>query len=120
MSQKKAAAEKEKSYNEICEQLKSRNISDKSVDLAYRKLVSAVAAVTDEQCELALKVVKEPTKYFSFEEYGHNSEHRLAALKNVEKAISRLYEAVKRIKPEIKTEQKQEKKHHRSYGGRSR
>ena len=120
MSQKKAAADKEKSYNEIREQLKSRNISNKSVDLAYRKLVSAVADVPDEQCELALKVVKEPTKYFSFEEYGHNSEHRLAALKNVEKAISRLYEAVKRIKPEIKTEQKQEKKNHRSYGGRSR
>ena len=74
-------------------------MSYKSVDLTYRKLVAAVAVVPDEQCELALKVLKESTKYFSFEEYGRNSEQRLAALKNVEKAISRLYEAIKRINP---------------------
>ena len=121
MSQKKAAMEKEKKNNEIRQHLRSRNISDDSVNSAYKNLVAAVAAVPDEQCELALKYVNERTGYFSFEEYGYNSEPRLAALKSVEKAISRLYEGVKRIKPDIEilNQQRQEPENHISYGGLS-
>ena len=121
MSQKKAAMEKEKKNNEIRQYLRSQNISDDSVNSAYKKLMAAVATVPDEQCELALKYVNERTGYFPFEEYGYNSEYRLAALKSVEKAISRLYEGVKRIKPDIEilNQQRQEPENHISYGGLS-
>ena len=118
LSQKKVAAEAEKQYNKIREHLKSRGICDESVNLAYRKLTAAVSAVPDEQCEIALKTVKEPTEYFSFERSGYNSEHRLKAMSNVEKAIFRLYEVVQRINAKNKPKENPNK--HISYGGRRR
>ena len=97
-------------------------ICNESVDLAYRKLTAAVSAVPDEQCEIALKAVKEPTEYFSFEQRGYNSEHRLKAMSNVEKAILRLYEVVQRInaKNKPKEQQMENPNNHISYGGRRR
>ena len=122
LSQKKEAAEAEIKANKRHEELKSLNICDKSVDLAYKKLIAAVSVVPDEQCEIALKAVKEPTIYFSFERRGYNSDHRLKAMSNVEKAISRLYEVVKRIKVKTKPKeyQKENPNNYRSYGGRRR
>lgn len=93
--------EKEKKANEIYQKLNSMNISDKSVKYTYDKLVSAIEVVPDEQCERALKAVKEPTPYFSFETEGYNSPHRLKALENVEKALSKLYKAFKRLKASL-------------------
>jgi hypothetical protein len=97
-------------------------LCDKSVDLAYRKLTAAVSVVPDEQCEIALKAVKEPTEYFSFEQRGYNSEHRLKAMSNVEKAISRLYEVVRHInvKNKPKEQQRENLNKHISYGGHRR
>ena len=122
LSQKKDAAEAEINANKRRKHLRSLNICDKSVDLAYKKLIAAVAAVPDEQCEIVLKTVKEPTVYFSFEQSGYNSEHRLKAMSNVEKAISRLYEVVKRInaKTKPKEHQRENPNNYRSYGGRRR
>ena len=122
LSQKKAAAESEKNANKRREHLKSLKICDESVDQAYKKLITAVTAVPDEQCETALKTVKEPTEYFSFERSGYNSEHRLKAMSNVEKAISRLYEVVQRIKAKTKPKehQRENPNNYRSYGGRRR
>ena len=122
LSQKKAAAESEKNANKRREHLKSLKICDESVDQAYKKLITAVTAVPDEQCETALKTVKEPTEYFSFERSGYNSEHRLKAMSNVEKAISRLYEVVNRInaKTKPKENQRENPNNYRSYGGRRR
>ena len=122
LSQKKEAAEAEIKANKRREELKSLNICDKSVDLAYKKLIAAVSVVPDEQCEIALKAVREPTIYFSFERRGYNSDHRLKAMSNVEKAISRLYEVVQRIKAKTKPKdrQKENPNNYRSYGGRRR
>ena len=122
LSQKKAAAEAEKQYNKIREHLKSMKICNESVNLAYRKLTAVVSAVPDEQCEIALKTIKEPTEYFSFERSGYNSEHRLKAMSNVEKAILRLYEVVQRInaKTKPKEQHRENPNNHISYGGRRR
>lgn len=88
----------EKGQNEAYERLKSSNISDESVNAAYQQFVSALDTVPDEQAERVLKAVKEPTGYFYFETYKNSYEHRIAALKNVESVLIKLYEAVKRVK----------------------
>lgn len=96
--QKKEDMKAEKGQNEAYERLKSSNISDEGVNAAYQQFVSALDTVPDEQAERVLKAVKEPTGYFSFETYKNSYEHRIAALKNVESVLSKLYEAVKRVK----------------------
>lgn len=88
----------EKGQNEAYERLKSSNISDESVNAAYQQFVSALDTVPDEQAERVIKAVKKPIERFSFETYRNNPEHRITALKNVERALSKLYEAVKRVK----------------------
>lgn len=98
LPQKKEDMKAEKGQNEAYERIKSSNISDESVNAAYQQFVSALDTVPDEQAERVLKAVKEPTGYFSFETYKNSSEHRITALKNVERALSKLYEAVKRVK----------------------
>lgn len=98
LPQKKEDMKAEKGQNEAYERLKSSNINNESVNAAYYEFVSALDTVPDEQAERVLKAVKEPTGYFSFETYKNSSEHRIAALKNVERALSKLYEAVKRVK----------------------
>ena len=98
MSQKRKAMEAEQKHNEIRKKLNEQNISNESVNATYKDFVALVESVPDEQAERALNVVKEPTGYFPFETYGYNSKHRLKALENVERALSKLYEAVKRVK----------------------
>lgn len=98
LPQKKEDMKAEKGQNEAYERLKSSNISDESVNAAYQQFVSALDTVPDEQAERVLTAVKEPTGYFSFETYKNSSERRITALKNVERALSKLYEAVKRVK----------------------
>lgn len=98
LPKKKEDMKAEKGQNEAYERLKSSNINDESVNAAYQEFVSALDTVPDEQAERVLKAVKEPTGYFSFETYKNSSEHRIAALKSVERALSKLYEAVKRVK----------------------
>lgn len=98
LPQKKEDMKAEKRQNEAYERIKSSNISDESVNVVYQQFVSALDTVPDEQAERVLKAVKEPTGYFSFETYKNSSEHRTTALKNVERALSKLYEAVKRVK----------------------
>ena len=88
----------EKRQNEAYERLKSRLVNDESVNAAYQKFATAIDTVPDEQAERVIKAVKEPTGYFSFETYKNSSERRITALKNVERALSKLYEAVKRVK----------------------
>lgn len=98
LPQLKELAETEKRQNEVYENLKLRKISDKTVASAYQKFVSALDTVPDEQAERVLKAVKEPVRYISFDTSTSHSEHHITALKNVEKALSKLYEVVKRIK----------------------
>mgnify|MGYP003291572924 FL=1 len=98
MSQKRKAMEAEQKHNEIRKKLNEQNISNESVNATYKDFVALVESVPDEQAERVLNVVKEPTGYFPFETYGYNSKHRLKALENVERALSKLYEAVKRVK----------------------
>lgn len=98
MSQKRKAMEAEQKHNEIRKKLNEQNISNESVNATYKDFVALVESVPDEQAERALNVVKEPTGYFPFETYGYNSKHRLKALENVDRALSKLYEAVKRVK----------------------
>lgn len=98
MSQKRKSMEAEQKHNEIRKKLNEQNISNESVNATYKDFVALVESVPDEQAERALNVVKEPTGYFPFETYGYNSKHRLKALENVERALSKLYEAVKRVK----------------------
>lgn len=98
MSQKRKAMEAEQKHNEIRKKLNEQNISNESVNATYKDFVALVESVPDEQAERALNVVKEPTGYFPFETYGYNSKHRLKALKNIERAIGKLYEAFKRVK----------------------
>lgn len=98
LPQKKEDMEAEKRRNEAYERLKLSTISDESVNVVYQQFVSALDTVPDEQAERVLKAVKEPTGYFSFETYKNSSEHRITALKNVERALNKLYEAVKRVK----------------------
>lgn len=98
MSQKRKAMEAEQKHNEIRKKLNEQNISNESVNATYKDFVALVESVPDEQAERALNVVKEPTGYFPFETYGYNSKHRLKALENVERALSKLYEAVIRVK----------------------
>ena len=98
LPQKKEQMKAEKRQNEAYERLKSRLVNDESVNAAYQKFATAIDTVPDEQAERVIKAVKEPTGYFSFETYKNSYEHRIAALKNVERALSKLYEAVKRVK----------------------
>lgn len=135
LPQKKEDMKAEKGQNEAYERLKSSNINNESVNAAYHEFVSALDTVPDEQAERVLKAVKEPTGYFSFETYKNSSEHRIAALKNVERALSKLYEAVKRVKAvldkplfskdkvmsdEFKPRSERENDNYNSYGGHSR
>lgn len=139
LPQKKEQMKAEKRQNEAYERLKSRLVNDESVNDAYQKFATAIDTVPDEQAERVIKAVKEPTGYFSFETYKNSYEHRIAALKNVERALSKLYEAVKRVKAvldkplfskdkvmsdEFKTRSERENDNYNynyhSYGGHSR
>ena len=115
--------------------LNEQNISDESVNVVYKYFVSLVESVPDEQAERVIKAVKEPTGYFSFETYKNSYEHRITTLKNVERALSKLYEAVKRVKAvldkplfskdkvmsdEFKPRSERENDNYHSYGNRSR
>lgn len=139
LPQKKEQMKAEKRQNEAYERLKSRLVNDESVNDAYQKFATAIDTVPDEQAERVIKAVKEPTGYFSFETYKNSYEHRIAALKNVERALSKLYEAVKRVKAvldkplfskdkvmsdEFKTRSERENDNdnynYHSYGGHSR
>lgn len=111
--------------------------TDESVNAAYQKFATAIDTVPDEQAERVIKAVKEPTGYFSFETYKNSYEHRIAALKNVERALSKLYEAVKRVKAVLdkplfskdkvmsdefkpRSERENDNYNYHSYGSRSR
>lgn len=135
LPQKKEQMEAEKRQNEAYERLKSRLVNDESVNAAYQKFAAAIDTVPDEQAERVIKAVKEPTGYFSFETYKNSYEHRIAALKSVERALSKLYEAVKRVKAvldkplfskdkvmsdEFKPRSERENDNYHSYGSRSR
>lgn len=132
---KKEAMEAEKRRNESYERLKLSPISDESVKVVYQKFVSALDTVPDEQAERVIKAVKEPTERFSFGLCRNHPEYQIKALKNVERALSKLYEAVKRVKAvldkplfnkakvmsdEFKPRSERENDNYHSYGGRSR
>lgn len=135
LPQKKEQMKAEKRQNEAYERLKSRLVNDESVNATYQKFATALDTVPDKQAERVLKAVKEPTGYFSFETYKNSYEHRIAALKNVERALSKLYEAVKRVKAvldkplfnkakdmsdEFNPRSESENDNYHSYGGHSR
>ena len=137
LPQKKEQMKAEKRQNEAYERLKSRLVNDESVNAAYQKFATAIDTVPDEQAERVIKAVKEPTGYFSFETYKNSYEHRIAALKNVERALSKLYEAVKRVKAVLdkplfskdkvmsdefkpRSERENDNYNYHSYGSRSR